>query len=222
MPSGDKDRLTMFQNRQDAGRQLAEALEKYRGGDLLVLAIPRGGAEVGYEVASYLDADFSIVISRKLALPDNPEAGFGAVAEDGSTFMFPEAITWLPLEAIGNIKKEQQKELKRRIKVLRKRKRLPSMKGKTVILVDDGIAMGSTIKASVKLCKNKKAGKIVVASPVAGKDVMDEIWEMADDVVILEVPMFFRAISSVYENWYDVTDEEVIEIMDKWEKRGKR
>ena len=222
MSSGDKDKLNMFENRKDAGRQLAEVLEKYRGDDLFVLAIPRGGAEVGYEVAEYLDADFSIVITKKLALPDNPEAGFGAVAEDGSTFMFPEAITWLPLEEIGRIKKEQQKELKRRIKVLRRGKRLPRIKGKTVILVDDGIAMGSTMKASIKLCKNKKAGKIVVASPVAGKDVMDELWDLADDVVVLEVPMFFRTISSVYETWYDVPDEEVVEIMDKWNKRGKR
>lgn len=205
----------MFADRRDAGRKLALALKKYRGHNALVLAIPRGGVEVGYQVAEYLNADFSILISRKLPFPDNPEAGFGAIAEDGSVFIATDAAVWLPKEQIERIEREQIKEINRRIEVLRKGKPLPEMTGRTVILVDDGLAMGSTMRAAIMLCRRKKAGKIVVAVPVAGERVADEVSRIADEIVVLEMPWNFMAVAQVYENWYDVSDAEVLDIMQR-------
>lgn len=102
----------MFEDRKDAGEKLARALEKYKDKKVLVLAVPRGGVEVGYQVAQHLNADLSLLISRKLPFPDNPEAGFGAIAEDGSTFIFEDAEAWLSEGVIDRIKKEQIERLK--------------------------------------------------------------------------------------------------------------
>jgi predicted phosphoribosyltransferase len=206
----------MFEDRKDAGRKLAKALEKYKNKGVLVLAIPRGGVEVGYQIAKYLNADFSILISRKLPFPYNPESGFGAIAEDGSTFIFEDAERWLSKQTIAEVVKEQKQEIKRRIAVLRKNKPLPEITDRIVILVDDGIAMGSTMRASIMFCKNKGAGKIIVAAPVSGEDTAKEIEEMVDEIIVLEKPQFFQAVAQVYRNWYDVSDEEVLEIVERW------
>jgi predicted phosphoribosyltransferase len=203
----------MFIDRHDAGKKLARALVKYKNKNILVLAIPKGGIEVAYEVAKFLNADLDLVISRKLPLPFNPEAGFGAIAEDGSTFISKDASKWLTENEIERIKKEQVREIGRRIAVLRNGKPLPDIQGKIVILVDDGLAMGSTMRAAVELCRNKKAKRIVVAVPVAGEDVANEIREMVDEILVLEIPDFFRAVAQVYFNWHDISDTEVIEIL---------
>lgn len=206
----------MFEDRKDAGKKLAKALEKYKNKGVLVLAIPRGGVEVGCQIAKYLNADFSILISRKLSFPYNPESGFGAIAEDGSTFIFEDAERWLSKQTIAEVVKEQKQEIRRRIAVLRKNKPLPEITDRIVILVDDGIAMGSTMRASIMLCKNKGAGKIIVAAPVSGEDTAKEIEKMVDEIVVLEKPQFFQAVAQVYRNWYDVSDKEVLEIMERW------
>jgi predicted phosphoribosyltransferase len=208
----------MFQDRKEAGQKLARALEKYKSKKALVLAIPRGGVQVGYEVARHLNADFSMLISRKLPFPDNPEAGFGAIAEDGSAFIMKEAAQWLPEKTIAQIKEEQLAEIKRRIKVLRENRPLQKISGRIVILIDDGLAMGSTMQASIMLCRKKKAKKIVVAVPVAGKAAADEIKKQADEVIVLEQPEHFEAVAQVYRNWYDVSDEEVLGIIKTWKK----
>jgi len=210
----------MFEDRKDAGEKLAKALKKYKDKNTLVLAIPRGGVEVGYQVAKYLNASFSILVTRKLPYPDNPETGFGAIAEDGSTFIYRNAVRLLPEGMIDEIIKEQKQEIRRRVAVLRKSRPLPALVNRTVILVDDGIAMGSTMRASIILCKNKGAGKIVVAVPVAGERSVAEIGEMVDEIVVLEEPTFFRAVAQVYRHWHDVSDREVIEILKRWQSRG--
>jgi len=206
----------MFEDRTDAGKKLAAALAKYRGRDVVVLAIPRGGVEVGYQVAKYLGADFSLLVSRKLPFPDNPEAGFGAIAEDGSTFSSEQASRWIPPATVQRIVEEQKHELRRRIQVLRGGAELPRIEGRTAILVDDGIAMGSTMRASIELCRNNEAATIVVAAPVAGERVARQIALLVDELVILEMPPFFRAVAQVYRNWYDVSDHEVLGILEKW------
>jgi predicted phosphoribosyltransferase len=208
----------MFKDRKDAGKQLAQALESYQDENVLVLAIPRGGVELGYEVAKALNADFSLIVVRKLPYPENPEAGFGAVAEDGSTFTFDQSVHTLPDETVERIVRQQRDEVERRIEVLRKGKPLPEIEGRTVILVDDGIAMGSTMRAAIALCKHQGAGEIVVASPVSSERVKEEIRQLVDRVVILVTPPFFRAVAQVYQNWYDVSDREVLEIMEKWDR----
>lgn len=203
----------MFKNRKDAGEKLAGALEKYRAEKPLILAVPRGGVEVGLQVSKKLDADFSLIIARKLPFPDNPEAGFGAIAEDGSTFVFEDASYWLSGETIERIKKEQIAEIRRRVKALRGGNPLPEIKERTVILIDDGIAMGSTMMAAIELCKNRRASKIVVAVPVAGREVAEMIRKKVDNLVVLEIPRYFRAVAEAYENWYDVSDEEVLDLL---------
>ena len=203
----------MFKNRKDAGEKLAGPLEKYRVENPLILAIPRGGVEVGLQVAKKLGANFSLIIARKLPFPDNPEAGFGAIAEDGSTYILGDAYYWLSEETIERIKKQQITEIRRRINALREGESLPEIKERTVILIDDGIAMGSTMRAAIGLCKNGKARKIVVAVPVAGREVVEEIRRRVDEVIVLETPAYFRAVAEAYENWYDVSDEEVLDLL---------
>jgi predicted phosphoribosyltransferase len=203
----------MFQDRQDAGQKLGEALGAYKECDGIVLAIPRGGVEVGYYVAQYLGVPLSLIVVRKLPFPENPEAGFGAIAEDGSTFFVDRVSSGISTHVIQMVLEEQEQELERRIQVLRQGQPLPPIAGKTVLLVDDGIAMGSTMRAAIMLCKNKEAGKIVVASPVASQSTAEDLAEVADETVILEQPPFFHAVADVYGNWYDVPDDEVISFM---------
>jgi putative phosphoribosyl transferase len=206
----------MFDDRVDAGKKLARALTKYKDKKVLVLAIPRGGVEVGYQVAKFLNADFSVLVSRKLPYPDNPEAGFGAIAENGSMVIFENAEMWVPREEIDDIIERQKEEIKERIEIIRKGQPLPEIANKTVILVDDGIAMGSTMRAAIILCKNRRAKKIVVAVPVSGGEVAQEIEKMVDELIVLEKPEFFRAVAQVYRNWHDCSYEEVVGIMEKW------
>ena len=183
------------------------------------LAIPRGGVEVGYQVASHLDADFAILVARKLPFPYDPEAGFGAIAEDGSTFMVEGADVWLSRPTIEKIIDTQRREIARRIDVLRQGEPLPEIRGRTVILIDDGIAMGSTMCASIAMCKKRGAARTVVAVPVTGEDRAREVGALVDEIVVLEKPPGFRAVAQVYRNWYDVSDEEVLDIMKEWKRQ---
>lgn len=206
----------MFIDRKDAGTKLASALIKFKFEDVLVLAIPKGGVEVGFEVAKYLNSDFDILVSRKLPLPGNPEAGFGAIAEDGSIYLDRRASSWITEKDFERIKIEQMDEIKRRIRVLRNNRPLLKVKDRIIILIDDGLAMGSTMKASIGFCKNNGAKKIIVAVPVAGQETINDLKESADEIIVLEVPFYFQAVAQIYLNWHDVTDQEVIEIMDEW------
>ena len=211
-----------FKDRADAGRRLGQALLPYAAEHPLVLAIPRGGTEVGYEVAKALHADFDLLIARKLPFPDNPESGFGAIAEDGSLYIIPYYAEILNPRLIEAIVEEQKREIVRRIERLRGGRPVTPPEGRTVILVDDGIAMGSTMRAALAFCRHRNAAKVVVAAPVAGPRTAAEFREIADDVVILSTPPWFRAVAEAYENWYDVSDEEVLEIMRKWEEEKRR
>jgi len=205
----------MFEDRKHAGMRLAQALESYRDSDALVLAIPRGGVEVGYEIASALHVEFSLLICRKLPYPQDPESGFGAIAEDGSLYVNEMAAAYVTLPQRQRIIEQQSEEIKRRIDTLRGGAPLPSINGRTVILTDDGIAMGSTMHAAVDLCRKQKAARIVVAVPVAGEKSVAEFSEMTDELVVLETPYPFYAVAQVYRRWYDVSDEEVLAIMQR-------
>ncbi len=207
----------IFRDRKEAGAYLAAALQGYKTEHPVVLAIPRGGVEVGFEVAKALDADFDLLIARKLPFPDNPESGFGAIAEDGSLYIIKEAAWYLSQSIVEQIIAKQQEEIARRIATLRGGRDLIPIEGRTVILVDDGIAMGSTMHAAIAYCRHHRAGKIVVAAPVTSARVKEQLRKEVDDVVILETPPDFRAVAQVYANWYDVSDEEVLEIMQKWD-----
>ncbi|MHB0878189.1 MAG: phosphoribosyltransferase [Anaerolineae bacterium] len=212
----------MFEDRKDAGERLADALSSYQEREVVVLAIPRGGTEVGYEVARRLKADLSVAVARKLPFPGNPEAGFGAIAEDGSTFILPEASFWFPPSLIKRIVDQQTEEVRRRIEVLRQGRPLPDLTGRTVILVDDGIAAGSTMRVTISLARNRGAASVVVAATVAADSEFREMWTLADDVVVLETPPDFRAVAQVYRHWRDVSDDEVVRILDRWRQEKMR
>lgn len=211
----------MFRDRKDAALQLATALEKYRGTNALVLGIPRGGAETAYYVARHLHAEFSLIISRKLGHPYNPEYAVGAIAEDGTVYLNPETKGELSKETIDELAAQQKKEIERRIAILRNGAPLPELKDRTVILVDDGIATGATLYAAIHMCKNTGAARIVVAAPVSGKDKKRELLQEVDEVVILQTPSLYHAVSQVYEQFYNLTDEEAKDFMERWKKENK-
>lgn len=203
----------MFDNRKDAGLKLARAVRRFSRSGGIVLAIPRGGVEVGYQVSRQLQWPFSVVIVRKLPFPENPESGFGAMAEDGSVFLQAGYADRIPDDIIERIRREQALEIQRRIRVLRQGRSLPPVAGKNVILVDDGIAMGSTMMAAVRLCRRQKAARIIAAAPVAGPSAMRLLATEADELVVVEHPLHFRAVADAYRHWYDVPDEEVLRFM---------
>lgn len=203
----------IFQDRTDAGERLGEALLPYRESGAIVLGIPRGGVEVALLVAEELDAVFSVLVVRKLPFPDNPEAGFGAVAEDGSVFFMPQYRAALPPAEVKRIIQEQETEVLRRVKKFRPERPMPDLAGRHVIVVDDGIAMGSTTRAAVMCCRNKGAGKVTVAAPVASPDAVRLIRPVVDDLVVLLVPPYFEAVAQFYENWRDCTDQEVVRLI---------
>jgi predicted phosphoribosyltransferase len=175
--------------------------------------------ETAYYVAEHLNADLSLVIVRKLGYPFNPEAAFGAVAEDDSVYLFEEAKRLLTEEEIYETLSREREEIQRRIQKLRRGKPLPDMKGRTVIIVDDGIATGATVFVVIELCKKQSAGKVVVAAPVSGNDIKIALRRVAHDVVILETPPFYSAVSQGYNNFWNLTDEEALNFMDKWEEK---
>ena len=204
----------MFKNRRDAGLYLAKELVKYEETDALVLAIPRGGIEVGKVVADELNLDFDILISRKLPLPHNPEAGFGAITEDGGTFLYDDTATWLDADTIDRIIDEQYQVVRDRISTLRKSRPLTDLHNRIVILIDDGLAMGSTMRGSLKYCQKQNPQRLVVAVPVSGERTAREISQIVDEVVVVEIPEHFRAVAQVYQNWHDVSNEEALEILE--------
>lgn len=211
----------MFTDRKDAALQLAQALEQYRNTNALVLGIPRGGAETAFYVALHLNAELSLLVSRKLGHPNNPEYAVGALAEDGSVYLNPDVRGELSPHTIDELTQKQQKEIERRIQILRAGAPLPPLKDRVVILVDDGIATGATIYAAIAMCKKGGAARIVVAAPVSGRDKKRELLAEVDEVVILETPSFYHAVSQAYESFYNLTDEEAKGFMERWQKERK-
>jgi putative phosphoribosyl transferase len=213
--------MKMFINRKDAARKLAHALNKYSNHNVVVLGIPRGGVEIAYYVAQQLNAEFFMIITRKLGHPENPEAAFGAIAEDGSVYLSEETAEFVTEEDMNTIIDLERKEIQRRIKILRKGKPLPDLKGKIVIIVDDGIATGATAFTAIMLCKKKLPGKIVIGAPIATRRIEYELRKMVDDVIILTKPNIFSAVSQGYHDFRNLSDEETIVFVDAWHNRLK-
>jgi putative phosphoribosyl transferase len=207
----------MFRNRKDAALKLANALSSYRKKDAIVLGIPRGGAEIGYYVAIELQADFSLIITRKLGYPSNPEAAFGAMAEDGSVYIMKDL--YVSKDQVQSVVDKERKEIKRRIDKLRDGKPLPDIEGRIVILADDGIATGATLLSAISMCKKRDALKIVAAAPISSPQMANELRTLVDDVVILEKPDDYYAVSQGYEDFENLSDEETIAFIQSWEKR---
>lgn len=211
----------LFQNRVDAGHKLAYRLVrlKQRNESIVIVAIPRGGVIIGDVIAIELGAELDIVVSRKIGAPDNPEFAVGAVMPDGSYFLNREHVKMLNISAeyIQMKANAELSEIDRRLTSYRGSKEYHNkFEGKTVVLIDDGIATGSTILASAKWLKNKQnCKKLVIAAPVAPEDILDDLKQVSDEVMILDTPEPFIAIGRFYQDFAQVTDEEVKEIMRK-------
>lgn len=200
----------MFIDRFNAGKKLADRLRKYKGDqNTIILAIPRGGVLVAKEVAKVLGLPLDIIVVRKLPMPDNPEAGIGAISETGKIIWQPQKVLYKE-KTIKKIIKEQKKEIQRRIEALRGGRKIVNLKRKNVIIVDDGIAMGSTMEAAIKTVKSCGARKIIIAVPIGGEETISRIGRLVDEIICLAIPRPFYAVAQGYENWYDVPDEEVI------------
>lgn len=211
--------LMIFKDRIEAARKLAEALRKYMGEkDVIVLAIPRGGLELGYELAKLLRLPLDTVISKKIPFPGEEEVAIGAVSHEGKVSLYREIIAQagVPQEYIRQEIERLTKLVAEKYARYREGKPFSELRGKTVILTDDGIATGHTMFAAIEFVKSKGPKKLVVAVPVAPPEVVEKVKKIVDEVVCLYTPSFFMAVGQFYENFRQVSDEEAIEFL----KRG--
>ncbi len=206
-----------FADRREAGRQLAEALQPLAESseDLLVLALPRGGVPVAYEVARALDAELDLLLVRKLGTPGQPELAMGAIASGGIEVLNSRVIQGLriPEHLIQQVAREEYRELQRRETAYRGDRPPPRVEGRTVILVDDGLATGSTMKAAVEAVKSLRPARVVVAVPVAPPDTVRELESQVDQVVALLTPANFSAVGQWYLDFSQTSDDEVRELL---------
>jgi putative phosphoribosyl transferase len=215
--------MAYFSDRVDAGKQLASALGDFSGKNGVVLAIPRGGVILGYEIAKALHLPLDVIIPRKIGAPDNPELAIGAVAEDGTAILDNNLIKYLGVSRkyIQEEIEHQKREIERRLKLYRQDVSYPNVRGLDVIVVDDGIATGSTMKAALASVKNRGAASVTVAVPVGPPSTIGELEKMADRVVCPYTPEYFQAIGQFYVDFNQTTDEEVIELMKRARQNAK-
>lgn len=212
--TSEKTSRRMFLNRYDAGKQLAEKLRVYAGVQSVVVALPRGGVVVGYEIARSLGCPLDIVVTRKVGYPGNPEYAILAVDSEGSVLTNiteTERVdrAWLERET-----EKQREEAVRRIKVFRGNRLPVSLSGKTVILVDDGVATGLTIRLAIRTVKKEKPARIVVAVPVCPPDVAALLKKEANEFLVLEDPREFSgSVGAHYKAFEQVEDDEVIRLL---------
>jgi len=207
----------LFKNREEAGRKLAGALREFKGKDVVVLGIPRGGVVVANEVAKALGAPLDIVVTRKIEAPGEPEYALGAVTQEGDVIMDRQAAESLgasPAYLDEQVRKKRE-EVKERMQRLRGDAPYPRIEGKVVVIVDDGIATGSSVSAAVMSVKKRKPKEVIVAVPVAPADAIEMLAGEGARVVCLETPGPFLAIGEFYGDFDQVEDLEVKRILDE-------
>jgi predicted phosphoribosyltransferase len=207
-----------FADRREGGRALAARLTQYANReDVVVLALPRGGVPVGYEVAGALRARLDVFVVRKLGLPGHTELAMGAIASGGVQVMNEEVLASFPVEeaAIEAVARAERLELERRERVYRRGRPLLPVGGRTVVLVDDGLATGSTMRAAVVAVRRLQPSRIVVAVPVAAWETCQGLRDVADDVVCVFTPEPFRAVGLWYADFSQTTDEEVQHLLSR-------
>ncbi len=208
----------LFRNRSDAGRRLAEKLMVYANRpDVLVLALPRGGVPVGFEVAQVLHVLLDVFLVRKLGAPGRQELAMGAIASGGVRVVNEDVVHALgvPEEVIDAVAAEEAQELRRREEVYRDDRPFPDVRGKTVILADDGLATGSTMRAAIAALHRQGPARIVLAVPVGAVETCDELRTLADEVVCARTPEPFWAVGIWYEDFTQTTDEEVHDLLEQ-------
>lgn len=197
----------MFSDRRDAGKKLALALEKYRGKDVVVIGIPRGGVVVAWEVAKHLGASLDVVVIKKLGYPGNPELALGAVSPDHH-YINPELARTVPRDYIDEELKTKQREALERVEMLKGSRKPVDLSGKTVLVVDDGVATGASMIMALRVIREMRPASIVVAVPVAPPDAVQQLRRHADEVIALLQPTSFFAIGQFYADFTQVEDEE--------------
>ena len=205
-----------FSNRAEAGRRLAERLEKFGGrADVIVLGLPRGGVPVAYEVARALRVPLDVFIVRKLGVPGFEELAAGAIASGGVRVLNDEVVRALPNanEIIETVTAREMAELERRESSYRDGRPAPELRDRVVILVDDGLATGATMRAAIKALRQHCVAKIVVAVPVGPSETCREVEEETDEIVCAITPEFFHAVGQYYEDFSQTSDEEVRELL---------
>jgi putative phosphoribosyl transferase len=214
--------MAYFRDRTDAGRQLAHQLPRYAGrSDVLVLALPRGGVPVGFEVAQALGAPLDVFIVRKLGLPQYQELAIGAIAS-GGVRVLNEALIRTAGVSQGDIEAvtaAEERELNRRLRRYRGDRSFPEIAGRTVILIDDGLATGSTMQAAVTALRQERPAAIVVAVPTAPPETCDAFRELVDEVVCAVTPEPFYGVGLWYQDFSQTTDEEVHELLERARER---
>jgi len=205
-----------FPNREEAGRLLAGKLEKYAGrNDVIVLGLPRGGVPVAYEVAQRLGVPLDVFIVRKLGVPGFEELAAGAIASGGVRVLNEDVLRALPKadQIIESVTAKETAELERREKSYRDDRPAPELRDRVVILVDDGLATGATMRAAVKALRQRGVAKIVVAVPVGPPDTCREFEDEADETICASAPEFFQAVGQYYEDFSQTSDEEVRDLL---------
>ena len=205
----------MFHDRKDAARKLARKLKARKLHDPIVLAIPRGGVVTGAVLAQELGAELDIVLSRKLRAPEQPEFAIGAISEDGQIYLNPSVAGLIARsnDYLNQERHHQLAEISRRKKLFREVRPQAPVAGRSVIVTDDGIATGSTMIAALQVVKTQNPREIIVAVPVVPPDRLEEIRRWCDDVVCLHCPETFWAIGQFYDDFRQVEDEEVVEML---------
>ncbi len=206
----------LFKNRGEAGRRLGRALEAYAGrSDVVVLALPRGGVPVAYEVARHLNAPLDLLIVRKLGTPGYEELAMGAIASGGITVLNREVMSIYRIgeETMRAAIAREQQELERRERLYRGDRPFPKIEDRCVILVDDGIATGATLRAGVNALRHRRPARLVVAVPVGPQETVERLRSEADDVVCLEIPEPFFAVGQAYLDFSQTTDDEVRKLL---------
>lgn len=207
-----------FRNREQAGRMLAERLKHYANrSNVVVLALPRGGVPVAVEVAAALRAPLDVFVVRKLGAPQQPELAMGAIASGGVRVLNDEVVQVLNLsnDAIERVAQVEQHELERRERLYRDNRSFPDLQDQVAILIDDGLATGSTMRAAVRAVRRHRPGKIVVAVPAAAAETCDEFRNEVDEIVCVITPEAFHAVGRWYEEFPQTTDEEVRDLLAK-------
>ena len=215
-------RSPIFENRYDAGSKLAAKLTEYKNQQVIVLAIPNGGVPVAVPVALALDADLDIVVARKLPIPLLPEGGFGAVADDGTTIFNQDVLKAINLNdhQINYQVNKVRSDIRQRSLIYRNNRVLSVVKGKTAIIVDDGLASGYTMLAAVESVKRRQPSRIVVAVPAASDAAVKQVEKVANRVVTVEtahVPKFY--IADYFRYWNELSDEEGVRCVKDWQAR---
>lgn len=208
----------MYEDREDAGRKLGEALSFLNDeNDVLVLGIPRGGVVVASEVARAIGAPLDVIITRKVGAPGNPELAVGAVTQEGAFVPEPDLVSRLHVPE-GYLKSEvvrQGQDIDSRMKRYRGGRPNPRLEGKTIVIVDDGVATGSTVRAAIESAKLRKPKSVILAVPVGAREPMEALAKVADRIVCLSMPDFFFAIGEFYEDFDQVDDQTVEKLIER-------